>query len=380
MSNTGRYFCIYIDDFSVWPLPGLAVRSAFDFNTVLGRLGLPYSNVCFSRDDSMVYGANDSDGTIDFYNLSSFRLQSKLRLGFYGFGKMAVDNTNSTLFVNVESAYEGSGLYAYPTKPKVVTFPPHSLTNVSTRTFVGTDNTVEIGGFIIRGTQNKRVLLRALAPTLNDFGVAQAMGDPILELHDSSGAIVATNDNWNFARQSVLASGLAPGDEHESVIIATLAPDNFTVILRGLNRTTGVALFELYDIDPQNSKIANISTRGNVGTGDNVMIGGFILGGGQPTNVIVRALGPTLTGFGVSGALADPTLELHDGNGTVIGQNDDWKSIQQEAIQSSGYAPPKDAEAAILATLQPGNYTAIVRGKNNTTGVALVEVYNLDAN
>ena len=293
---------------------------------------------------------------------------------------MAVDNTNSTLFVNVESAYEGSGLYAYPTKPKVVTFPPHSLTNVSTRTFVGTDNTVEIGGFIIRGTQNKRVLLRALAPTLNDFGVAQAMGDPILELHDSSGAIVATNDNWNFARQSVLASGLAPGDEHESVIIATLAPDNFTVILRGLNRTTGVALFELYDIDPQNSKIANISTRGNVGTGDNVMIGGFIVGGGQPTNVIVRALGPTLTGFGVSGALADPTLELHDGNGTVIGQNDDWKSIQQEAIQSSGYAPPKDAEAAILATLQPGNYTAIVRGKNNTTGVALVEVYNLDAN
>jgi hypothetical protein len=143
---------------------------------------------------------------------------------------------------------------------------------------------------------------------------------------------------------------------------------------------TGVALFELYDLDPQSSKIVNISTRGNAGIGDNVMIGGFIVGGDQSIDVIVRALGPTLTDFGVAGALADPTLELYDGNGTIIGQNDDWKSAQQAAIQNSGYAPPKDAEAAILAKLQPGNYTAIVRGKNNTTGVALVEVYNLDAN
>jgi hypothetical protein len=139
-------------------------------------------------------------------------------------------------------------------------------------------------------------------------------------------------------------------------------------------------LFELYDIDPQNSQIANISTRGSVGVGDNVMIGGFIIGGDQATKVIVRALGPTLTDFGVTGALADPMLELHDGNGTLIAQNDNWKSDQPLAIQNSGYAPPNDAEAAILATLQPGNYTAIVRGVNDTTGVALVEVYNLDAN
>jgi len=381
VSNTGRYFCIYIDDFSASPPLGLALRSALDFNSVLGRLGLLYSSVCFSRDDSMAYAANDSDGTIDFYDLKSFRQQSKLQLGFYGFGnRMAVDNTDSVLFVNSESGHERSGLYAFPAKPKVVVFPPHSLTNVSTRSFVGTDNMVEIGGFIIKGTENKRILLRALAPTLKRFGIAGAMPDPILELHDSSGAIVATNDNWNFARQSVLASGLAPGDEHESVIIATLAPDNYTVTLRGLNRTTGVALFELYDIDPQNSKIANISTRGNVGVGDNVMIGGFIVGGNESTNVLIRALGPTLTDFGVAGALADATLELHDGNGALIAQNDNWKSTQQAVIQSSGYAPPRDAEAAIFATLQPGNYTAIVRGENNTTGVALVEVYNIDAN
>jgi hypothetical protein len=157
-------------------------------------------------------------------------------------------------------------------------------------------------------------------------------------------------------------------------------PGSYTAVLHGLNRSTGIALFELYDLDPQQSEIANISTRGNVATGDNVMIGGFIVGGDQPTSLIVRALGPTLADFGVSGALADPTLELRNGNGVIIAQNDDWKSTQQAAIQNSGYAPSKDAEAAILATLQPGNYTAIVRGKSNTTGVALVEIYNLDAN
>jgi hypothetical protein len=177
-----------------------------------------------------------------------------------------------------------------------------------------------------------------------------------------------------------LATGDAPPDEHECAILATLNPGGYTAVLHGLNRSTGVALFELYDLDPQSSKIANISTRGNVGIADNVMIAGFIVGGDQPTNVIVRALGPTLTDFGVNGALADPTLELHDDNGTIIAQNDDWKLAQQTAIQNSGYAPSKDAEGAIMATLQPGNYSAIVRGKNNTTGVALVEVYNLDAN
>jgi hypothetical protein len=146
-----------------------------------------------------------------------------------------------------------------------------------------------------------------------------------------------------------------------------------TVGLRGVGDTTGIALLEVYDLDSQNLSLANISTRGSLGTADNVMIVGFIVGGGQPTNVIVRALGPTLADFGVSNTLADPTLELHNGNGTIIAQDDDWKSTQQQAIQNSGYALLKDAEAAILATLQSGNYTGIVRGKNDTTGVALVE-------
>jgi hypothetical protein len=253
------------------------------------------------------------------------------------------------------------------------------LTNVSTRAFTGTDS-FEIGGFVITGTKPKKVIIRALAPSLQAFGIANAVPDPVLDLYNSTGAVVLTNDNWKFDRQKVLETGIPPRDERESAIVATMAPGSYTVVLRGVYRRTGIALFELYDLDPQSSKIANISTRANVGSGDNVIIGGFIVGGDRSTNVIVRALGPTLTDFGVNGALADPTLELHDGNGAIIGQNDNWKSTQQQAIQNSGYAPPQDAEAAILATLQPGNYTAIVRGKNNTTGVALVEVYNLDAN
>jgi hypothetical protein len=239
---------------------------------------------------------------------------------------------------------------------------------------------VEIGGFIVTGTEVKKVMVRASAPSLSQFGLSGVMVDPVLELHDATGAMIASNDNWNSQRLDVMTSGFAPSNEHESAIVTNLQPGSYTAILRGFGGSVGVALFELYDIDPQHSQIANISTRGNVGTGENVMIGGFIVGGDQPTNVIVRALGPTLTDFGVSGALADPTLELHNGNGAIIGQNDNWKSTQEQAIQNSGYAPPKDAEAAIMATLQPGNYTAIVRGKNNTTGVALVEVYNLDAN
>jgi hypothetical protein len=222
------------------------------------------------------------------------------------------------------------------------------------------------------------VVLRAIGPSLAAYGLP-AVTDPVLELHDSTGAILVTNDNWNSHRADVLATGLAPSDEHESVIVTTLAPGNYTAVLKGLNGATGTALFELYDVDPTNSTIANISTRSNVQTGDNVMIGGFIIGGDQPTKVIVRAIGPSLTQFGIGDALLDPVLELHDGSGTLVTQNDDWRSDQEQAITDSGLAPSDDRESAILTTLAPGGYTAIVRGKNNTTGVALVEVYNLEA-
>jgi hypothetical protein len=347
--------------------------------------------VALSNDDLFLYQNVEAAGSgsrIEVFDTRTFSLVSSIPFGATPghfapdhANDLVIDQTGAYLFAAAFDYSPGGDLRVYATgraEPAPPT--PKSLSNVSTRVQVGTGGNIAIGGFIVKGTQPKRVIVRAIAPSLSRLGVTGAMADPVLELHNATGATIATNDNWNSYRQAVLASGLAPADEHESVIITSVDPGNYTAMLRGLKGTAGVALFELYDVDPPDSKLANISTRGNVGIGDNVMIGGFIVAGDQPTNVIVRALGPTLTDFGVAGALGDPTLELHNGNGTIIARNDNWKSDQQAAIQNSGYAPPKDAEAAILMTLQPGNYTAIVRGVNNTTGIGLVEVYNLDTN
>jgi hypothetical protein len=223
-----------------------------------------------------------------------------------------------------------------------------------------------------------------------------ALADPTLELYDG-GTKIASNDNWQTTQifgiitvnqvSAIQSSGKAPTQASESAIIATLQPGNYTAIVRGKNSTAGVALVEVYDLSPGTTSIlGNISTRDFVQTGNNVMIGGFIIQGAQPKRVIVRAIGPELTQFGITDALADPTLELHNGTGALIASNDNWQttqiggiitSDQVSAIQNSGKAPTQASESAIIATLQPGNYTAIVRGKNNTTGVALVEVYDL---
>jgi hypothetical protein len=252
------------------------------------------------------------------------------------------------------------------------------LLNVSTRMEVLTGGSVLIGGFIISGSGNKKVLLRALGPTLSQFGVNGYLMDPTLELHDGSGALIDSNDNWKDTNQAtIMATGKAPPDDHESAILSTLAPGSYTAIVRGKNNTTGIGLIDGYDIDNGAAiTLTNISTRGFVDTGQNVMIAGLISGDGI-TRVIVRALGPTLSQFGVPNVLADPTLELHDGNGTLLASNDNWKDTQQAEIQASGKAPPNDLESAIIAVRPAGNSTAIVSGKNGTTGNALVEVYTL---
>ncbi len=251
-----------------------------------------------------------------------------------------------------------------------------NLGNISTRISVGTDDNVLIGGFIVTGEGDKNVIVRAIGPSLGEAGVAGALADPVLELHDGSGAIIATNDNWKATQQSAIeATTVAPTNDKESAIVKRLTPGNYTAVVRGKNRGTGVGLVEAYGLDGT-AKLANISTRGLVQTDDNVMIGGFIiLNAGTPTNVIVRAIGPSLAG--VSNALADPTLELRDGEGTLLASNDDWKDTQKTEIIATTVAPTKDKESAIVRTLGAGNYTAIVRGKNNSTGVALVEAYNL---
>jgi len=252
------------------------------------------------------------------------------------------------------------------------------LLNISTRMKVLTGNSVLIGGFIVGGSGSKQVLLRALGPTLTQFGVTGVLADPTLELHDGSGALITSNDNWKDIQQAAIAAtGKAPPNDLESAILHTFNPGKYTAIVRGRNNTTGVALVEAYDIDQAiDTTLTNISTRGFVDVGQNAMIGGFISGNGL-VRVIVRALGPTLSQFGVPNVLADPMLELHDANGALIASNDNWSDTQQTEIQASGFAPPNNAESAIIATRPPGNTTAIVTGKNNTTGNGLVEVYIL---
>jgi hypothetical protein len=255
--------------------------------------------------------------------------------------------------------------------------PVGMLANISGRLRAGTGNDVLIGGFIVGGSGPKPVVLRALGPTLNQFGVTGALQNPTLELRNSSGALIAFNDNWGQATNAPsIPTNLRPPNNLESAILATLNPGSSTAIVRGVNSTTGVALVEGYDIAPlSGSVLANISTRGLVQTGTN-MIAGLIVQSNSE-KVIVRALGPTLADFGVTNPLADPALELRDAQGTLLAANDNWKSAQQSQISATGKAPPNDLESAIVRSLAPGNYTATVRGVNNATGVALAEIYDL---
>ena len=229
------------------------------------------------------------------------------------------------------------------------------------------------------------MLLRALGPTLGQapFNLPGALPDPVLELHASNGSLIASNDNWATASNAaqITASGFAPPNSAECAILTTLGPDNYTVIVRGVNNSTGVALVECYDSDGSSaSELGNISTRGFVQTGDKVLIAGIIVKGPANKDVIIRGLGPTLgqAPFNVPNVLQDPFLDLRDANGNRITTNDDWKSTQQADIAATNLAPPKDKESAILISLSPGNYTAILSGVNNTAGNALVEVYGLN--
>lgn len=261
--------------------------------------------------------------------------------------------------------------------------PPSQPLNISTRMEVRTGDQALIGGFIITGNAPKKVIFRAIGPSLAGAGILNPLADPILELHDASGSLITSNDNWRSTQEAeIIASTVAPTNDLESAIVATLTPGNYTAVVNGKNGGTGVGLVEGYDLDQAaDSQLANISTRGFVEAGSNVMIGGFILGnlgnGGGSANVLIRALGPSLTQAGVSGALADPTLELHDANGALLQSNDNWKDTQQTEIEATGIPPQDDLECALVATLSPGAYTAIVAGKGGLTGVGLVEVYRL---
>ena len=270
--------------------------------------------------------------------------------------------------------------------------PPTSrLLNISTRAQVLTGDRVLIAGFIITGTDPKKVIIRGLGPSLATAGLTGALANPTLELHQGT-ATLATNDNWKTRpdgtsqQAEVEATTIPPTNNFESAIVRTLNPGTYSAILAGKDGRTGVGLIELYDLTGgTGSRFANISTRGFVGTSNNVMIGGVIVGGGSGggAKVVVRAIGPSLSSAGIQSPLQDPMLELHNGNGATIATNDNWKIndhthlSQETEVRATNVPPTNDLESTIVTTVAPGNYTAIVRGKNNTTGVALVETFNL---
>jgi hypothetical protein len=271
-------------------------------------------------------------------------------------------------------------LYGTPPGPTPAPTPgsgvPSHLANISTRMGVGLAENVLIGGFIIHGSQTKRVIVRAIGPSLPG-SIGNALLDPVLELHDSNGEI-AFNDDWYNSPQAneISGTGLAPTEPLESAIVRALSPGNYTAVMYGYDNSQGVGLVEVYELDATQTRLVNISTRGRVNVGDEAMIGGLIVQGSNAKRVIVRALGPSIP---VGGVLSNPVLELHNSSGALMASNDNWISSPQQAeILATGLQPPNSMESAIIATLGAGSYTAIVRGMNNSSGVGLVEAYDLD--
>jgi hypothetical protein len=339
--------------------------------------GLPASNLFFNR---IIPGSGAS--TV----LGAFVLTSDGHVGFNAPGAPSPTPPGSptpTATATASPTPTATGTPAPTPTPSIAPSPtptvtPSTFGNISTRLRVETGDNALIGGFIVTGTQPKKIIVRAIGPSLASF-FPGVLANPILELRNSAGTLLASNDNWRSDQQAeIIATGVPPSDDLESAIVATLPANNasYTAIVRGVNNTTGIGVVEAYDLDRTvNSKLGNISTRGLVQTGDNVMIGGLIVLGPNPLRVIVRAIGPSLP---LSGVLGDPTLELHDGNGALIASNNNWRTDQEAEIIATGIPPSSDLESAIVRDLNPGNYTAIVRGVNNTTGVAVVEAYGLN--
>ena len=258
------------------------------------------------------------------------------------------------------------------------------LMDLSTRGSTFTGNNVLIGSFIIQGSQPARLVVRCLAYSLASYGIPGALGDSVIELHDANNNLIASNDDWFTSSDAATISSYHrdPPNSIESALLVTLNPGNYTAIVRSFSSAqqpaqSGVALFEVYDLRSSSSRLGNVSSRGQVAAGSNVLIGGLILGGNTAKPVIIRALGPSLTQFGVTGVLADPALQLRDGNGNLVEANNDWQQSPEAAtIIAHGKAPSNAKESAMAPALNPGNYTALVTGVGGTTGTALIDVYD----
>ena len=278
-----------------------------------------------------------------------------------------------------------TAFYAIPLHLENTSFPtvgPRAL-NLSTRGYVGTDEESLIGGFIVNGGDSHTVILRALGPSLNSSGVTQTVADPSLTVHDASGAMIATNDDWQSdpGASQIEAEGLAPSDPAESATIQTLTPGAYTFVVSGKSLMPGIGLVEVYDLSPlANSKLANLSTRGAVGTGDNVLISGFIVGDVASDTLVVRAIGPSLASSGITAPLDDPELIVFDANGSAIASNGNWQDDPSATdIMGNGLAPTNALEAATLLHLPAGAYTTIASGASAATGTGLIEFFDLEA-
>jgi len=251
-----------------------------------------------------------------------------------------------------------------------------TLANLSSRALVLTGDNVAIAGFIINGSGTKQVLIRGIGPSV----LGLTLADPTLELRDGAGTLLLSNNDWRETQETqIQATGLQPGNDRESAILATLSPGNYSAVFAGNKDGTGLGVVEIYGLSGS-AQLANISTRASVGTGNNVLIAGMIVQAvTSGPKVAIRALGPSLTQYGISGAMQDPTLELKDSNGASMATNNNWGEVAQQAaeIQAAGMAPSDYRESVILANLAPGNYSAVLQGASGTTGVATVEVYKI---
>ena len=362
----------------------------------IGTPLLPFTSFFLNNPEGLAFDssgnlfvANNGSDTIqvfspsgtDLGSLSTVGLSGPIGLAFDGDGNLYVVNNLTSAIEKIapdgtESLFATTGyLPAFLAVQSTAT-----LVNISTRLNILTGDNVLDGGFIVVGSGFKDVLIRGLGPSLASAGITGTLADPIIELY-SDNVIIAENDNWmKNQKAEIEATGLQPTNDAEAALIATLAAGTYTVIERGKEATTGIGLIEIYDLGAGTGpELSNISTRGFVDTGSNVMIAGFIIASssGGSSQVMVRGLGPSLGDFGIADPLADPVLDLYDADGMLIASSDSWQSDQEAEIIATGLQPLNGAEAAILITLSPGAYTAIESGKNGGTGVGLVEVYNL---
>ncbi len=323
----------------------------------------------------------DKNYYVDFIEAVARAGGSSALEGFTNFNIAGVTDDGDTLYGSAYNpmGYQEGIIAQFPPGFLRALTEPVRLRNISSRLHVGSGEQVSIAGFIVTGTEPKRVILRGIGPSLAPQGVRDALANPVLQLHKPGGAVV-TNDDWKMSQEiAIKATGVAPTNAKEAAIVATLLPGEYTAVLNGKGGTVGTGLIEVYDLNASaEARLANISTRGFVGTGENALIGGMILAAPGNTKVLIRAIGPSLEAKGISGALADPLLELYTGDGYKLDSNDNWRESWAAAqIETLGLAPIDDRESVVLQRLAGGAYTAVVRGANGETGVGLVEVYDL---